>query len=164
VITDAVKYWTGQNDKWLFIFDNAEDTEHLKEYLPADRSEHRHILITSRNIDWRQIATIVDTNVFSLDEAIEFLDKYTQLPKKEKQAEFANTLGCLPLVLEQAVAYICNVTGTTYADYLDKYNRYRLKILEKYSNEESKTVCTAWNISFEKITNKSAKQLFNLCS
>jgi tetratricopeptide (TPR) repeat protein len=164
VIIEAVRYWMGQNDKWLFIFDNAEDTEHLKKYLPADHSEHRHILITSRNIDWKRIATIVDTKVFSLDEAIEFLDKYTQLPEKEKQAELAKALGCLPLALEQAATYIYNVIGTTYANYLDKYNRYRLKILEKYPNEESKTVCATWNISFEKITNESAKQLFNFCS
>jgi tetratricopeptide (TPR) repeat protein len=164
-IIEAVRTWMSRHDKWLFIFDNVEDDvkAELDRFRPAQNNGH--LLITSQNTDWNRIATLVDIGVFLPEEATDFFDDFTKLPKKEKQAELAEALGYLPLALEQAAAYICSVAGTGYAGYLKIYNRHHLEVLKEYPNAENKTVYTTWNVSFEKIkTNESAKQLLNLCA
>ncbi|MDR3267632.1 MAG: tetratricopeptide repeat protein, partial [Tannerella sp.] len=163
-IVEAVKNWMLQHDKWLFIYDNAEDLDTLDKYRPNHNPEQRHILITSRNDVWHSIATTVDTEVFSPEDAKAFLDDYTKLTDTAKQEELIEALGRLPLALEQAAAYIVNVKGTTYASYLELYESTRMEILKRYPNIENKTVYTTWNISFDKIKSESAKQLLNLCA
>jgi tetratricopeptide (TPR) repeat protein len=164
VVVQAVKNWMLQHDKWLFVYDNAEELATLDKYLPGDNPGQRHILITSRNNVWHSIATTVDTEVFSPEDAKAFLDDYTKLTDTTKQEELIEALGRLPLALEQAAAYIYNVRETTYASYLEQYKRTHLEILKRYPNTENKTVYTTWNISFDKIMSESAKQLLNLCA
>jgi hypothetical protein len=50
-------------ERWLLIFDNAEDPSELAGYLPGGGG---HVLITSRNPNWHELATpvVVDGLVF----------------------------------------------------------------------------------------------------
>ena len=59
-----------ERDRWLLIFDNAEDPAVLAEYLPGGGG---HVVITSRNPDWQELATPVGVDVFDRGESITLL-------------------------------------------------------------------------------------------
>lgn len=48
-LSDAVYRRCGAIDKWLLIFDDADDYKSIKDYLPNERNPGQHILITSRS-------------------------------------------------------------------------------------------------------------------
>jgi len=54
-VIDIVKGWLEREDKWLLVFDNAENPDNIRDYFP--KSEKGHILITSRNPNWGSVAT-----------------------------------------------------------------------------------------------------------
>ncbi|MDR2032482.1 MAG: metallophosphoesterase, partial [Azoarcus sp.] len=113
-IVKAVKNWMQAHEPWLFIFDNAEivlDVEKqvkLEDYLPRRQSKGQHILITSRDTHWTGTARTLAIDVFSPEEAGQFLTKLTELPEDAagNQAELARILGHLPLALIHAAGYI----------------------------------------------------------
>ena len=51
-----------ERNRWLLIFDNAEDPAALARYLPAGRGR---VVITSRNPGWQELATPVGVKVFA---------------------------------------------------------------------------------------------------
>ena len=158
-----VRNWMQKNDRWLFIFDNAENEKLLEQYYSSPVSEERHILITSRNRRFLNI-TPIDISVFTEKEACDFIEKYTNKPADEHFRELARKMGYLPLALNQAGVYM-KIHLKSYQEYLDLYNKYNLQLLKKYDDDpEMKTVATTWQISLEKIDNKASKQLLNLCA
>jgi NB-ARC domain-containing protein len=68
--TAAVARWLGvlqERDRWLLIFDNAEDPVALAPYLPGGGGQ---VVITSRNPGWHELATPVGVDVFERGESI----------------------------------------------------------------------------------------------
>ena len=55
---------------WLLIYDNAEDPAALAPYLPAGAG---HVVITSRNPGWDELAVPLAVDVFDRDESIRLL-------------------------------------------------------------------------------------------
>ncbi len=54
VIVEAVRRWFGQNRGWLLVFDNAQNPDDIRGYLP--RASTGQVLITSRYQSWRGVA------------------------------------------------------------------------------------------------------------
>jgi tetratricopeptide (TPR) repeat protein len=162
-LLNAVRNWLSENDNWLFIFDNASEERSLMNYLPQDTDHRRHVLITSRYKNWRSIATPLTVEVFSKEEASEFLTKRTSKPRDAFQDRLAEQLGYLSLALGQAAAYICNNADCDYRAYLSLLETYHLEVL-KASSRTKQSVHATWDISIQKITDKSAIQLLNLCA
>ena len=103
-----------ERDRWLLIFDNAEDPAVLARYLPGGGG---HVLITSRNPGWQELATPVGVDVFDRSESISLLHhRAPQLTEGEAE-RVAEALGDLPLALAQAAAYLAD-TATCVEDYL----------------------------------------------
>jgi len=72
-------------------------------------------------------------------------------------AALAQTLGYLPLALEQAAAYILE-DGVTFTDYLDEYRQSRLQLLEEQKPQTGHypdSVATTWKINFAAVTANS---------
>ncbi|WP_170201461.1 FxSxx-COOH system tetratricopeptide repeat protein [Actinocorallia herbida] len=87
---------------WLLIFDNAGEPRDLDEFIPADSG---HVLITSRNPDWKTRVETVEVDVFDRAESIEFLNRRVRRQLGDAEASrLAERLGDLPLALEQAGA------------------------------------------------------------
>ena len=156
-----VKNWMLINKRWLFIFDNVADEESLKKYCASSSSEGQHVLITSRNRQLQQFE-IIDIDVFTEEEACNFIEKYTKRTADEYFKELAYKMGYLPLALDQAGAYMY-IHQKSYKDYLALYNKKNLALLSKYKHDaDKKTITTTWQISFDKVVNPAAKQCLNL--
>ncbi|MEK6302606.1 MAG: FxSxx-COOH system tetratricopeptide repeat protein [Acidobacteriota bacterium] len=155
VIVEAVKRWLRGNGNWLMIFDNAEDVKSVRDFIPPGHAGH--IIITSRNPNWRNVAKPLHVEELPLDKAIEFLVKRTGDQDKESTKTLAEALGCLPLALEQAGAYI-DASGGAMRHYLDLFETRQGELFEhaEASTDYPHTVATTWSISFGKVEEKDA--------
>jgi tetratricopeptide (TPR) repeat protein len=101
-------------DRWLLIFDNAEEPAALAPYLPGSGGQ---VVITSRNPGWHELATPVRVDVFDRDESITLLRRRAPQLTDEQAGRIAQALGDLPLALAQAAAHLAD-TATPVEDYL----------------------------------------------
>lgn len=165
VIVEAVKEWLRQDRNWLLIFDNAEDVKLVRGYIPPGSAGH--IVVTSRNPNWTGVAKPLSVEALPLAEAVEFLLKRTSHQDEETAKTLAEALGCLPLALEQAGAYI-ETSGCTMRHYLELYEKRQRDLLKrgKPSTEYPGTVATTWSISFQNVEreNPAAAELLGLCA
>jgi tetratricopeptide (TPR) repeat protein len=165
VIVDAVKEWLRLNPGWLLIFDNAEDVKLTRGYIPPGNTGH--VVITSRNPQWKGAAKPLPVKTLPVAEAIELLGKRTGQQDDATTKRLAEALGCLPLALEQAGAYI-EACGCTLAHYLDLFEKRQYDLMQEGepSTEYPTTVATTWNLSFQSVEaeNPAAAELLRLCA
>ena len=164
LIVQAMRKWLDKHQGWLLIFDNAKDAKSIRDYLPE--SSGGHVLITSRNQDWRAVGKPLSINVWNRNEAIAFLQKRTGQSDENVADKLAQDLGDLPLALEQAAAYIETRTKT-YAEYLDLFNSRRKELWEREEPPPGYfyTIATTWSLAFDEIKSiPMAKELLSLCS
>ncbi|MBI2877070.1 MAG: tetratricopeptide repeat protein [Candidatus Tectomicrobia bacterium] len=166
VVTEAVRRWLGQNPGWLLVFDNAPDPKDLRPYLPQGCAGH--LLVTSRNPNWRGIAKPLPVKFLTQAEAVEFLLKRTGQIDAAAAAALAKALGYLPLALEQAGAYM-EATGRSLSDYLEIFREHSQELLgPDYppATDYPDTVATTWEISFQQVQRESpaGADLLNLCA
>lgn len=167
----AVRRRLKQFQKWLLIFDNANDPKDLKDYLPNESGGH--VIITSRNMAWRGMAQSLNVKVWNSPESVAFLLKRTGRDggagegEEAAAGQLADELGGLPLALEQAGAYI-EECGCSIAQYLELFRSRRQEVLKrgKPSQEYPDTVATTWELSFQKVkaASPAAADLLNLCA
>ena len=100
---------------WLLVFDNAEDPAVLQPWLPNGPG---HVLITSRNPNWGEIAAPVDVPVFAAAESVALLRRRVPGITEADAGQVATTLDNLPLALAQA-AGVLSETGLPANAYLD---------------------------------------------
>ncbi len=161
---DTVLTALARRDGWLLIFDNIEVAADLRPWLPA--SVGGHVLITSRNPVWGAMATPVEIDVFTRDEAVGFLQRRIHGLDAEVAAELADELGLLPLALEQAAGYL-EATGTTTADYLTRFRSRRATMLARGEDlAYGGTIDTCWSLALERLrtTTPAAIQLLELAA
>jgi tetratricopeptide (TPR) repeat protein len=169
VVTDEgqmvrqVREQLSQRQRILLIFDNATEPSALKGYLPVHGA--RQIIVTTRAHDWPD-AVAQDVHELPLDAAIAFLLKRTGQTDEAAARDVAQRLGCLPLALEQAAAYVKQCEGKL-ADYATLLGKHGLDLLERgHSHRYEKTVGTTWALAFEKVQAKcpAAADLLYLCA
>ena len=116
-VTAAVARLLGvlrERDWWLLIFDNAEDPGVLARYLPGGGG---HVVITSRNPGWHELAIPVEVDVFDRGESVALLRRRAPQLTEGEAERVAGELGDLPLALAQAGAQLGD-TVTGVEDYL----------------------------------------------
>jgi len=165
VIIKTVKHWLEQHSKWLLVFDNAKDRADVNDYLPQGKTGH--VLITSRNVNWRGTATPLDVKVLERKESVDFLLKRTGYTDREAADVLAEALGDLPLALEQAGAYM-EAKGRNISYYLNMFTVHKNKLLNRAapSTDYPDTVATTWDIAFNEVKqiSHSSADLLNLCA
>ncbi len=149
ILSGAVKSWLRQNTGWLLIFDNATDPEGIEEFVPQVAGGH--VIITSRHSDWTNLADRVPVDVFSEGQAVAFLLKRTRSEDREGAVKLAEELGCLPLALEQAAAYMAE-RKKSFVEYLSRFQTRRNELLNhgKIFTKYPDTVATTWQLSFDR--------------
>ncbi|MEV3930914.1 MULTISPECIES: FxSxx-COOH system tetratricopeptide repeat protein [unclassified Streptomyces] len=152
------------SDRWLLVFDNADDPERLRRYFPQGGSGH--ILVTSRNQAWSQHGDALPVDVFLREESIEHLQRRAPGLSAEDAAQVATAVGDLPLAVEQAAAWIAE-TATPIDAYLEQLARQAPQVLAL--NQPAgypQPVAATWNISIERLKERSpaAVRLLQLCA
>ncbi|WP_170154286.1 FxSxx-COOH system tetratricopeptide repeat protein [Actinoplanes italicus] len=89
-----------RTDRWLLLFDNAENRDQLAPWLPDGPG---HLLITSRDPNWTGVAQAVDVDVFARSESTGLLHKHLPNVSDADADRLAEALGDLPLAVGQAV-------------------------------------------------------------
>jgi tetratricopeptide (TPR) repeat protein len=149
---------------WLLIFDNAPDPAAVVDFLP--KTGGGHVLVTSRNPAWQGIAEPVPVDLLPLEDAIQLLLRRTGDPDESAAARLAETLGRLPLALEQAAAF-AKSQRLGLAGYLELFGRRHAELLANgrplaYHG----TVDATFTIALDQIrrTSPAAAQLLELCA
>lgn len=164
VIT-AVRNWLEQHPDWLLVFDNAERPEAVRDYIP--RCSGGHVLITSRHQAWEKLCPSLGIDLWPREESVVFLSRRTKNSCEAEGNRLAETLGDLPLALEQAAAFI-NETGIGYDDYLNFHQTRRRELWEEESPPLGypATVGATWSLSMEKVAERApaGALVLNLCA
>ena len=155
---------SGIQEEWLIVFDNADEPPvHVVERFipPGNRG---NILITSRNRSMGRVISfenIIEINEMEETDAITLLLKASCLDASAENIEVARSivteLGCMPLAVDQAGAYIeagrCSI---------DKYLRQHTLHCETLMSDATfrgassydRTVYGTWDLSFKEIRKK----------
>ncbi len=178
ITVDAVKRWLKDHTDWLLILDNADDLAVVSEFIPP--AFGGHILLTTRAQPMGRLAQCIEIETMEPEEGALFLLRRanniaqdTPLDKasegdRTKAREISQTLGGLPLALDQAGTYI-EETTCSLSDYLDLYRTRHTELLKRRGglvSDRPEPVATTWSLSFEKVeqANPAAAELLRLCA
>ena len=165
-LISAFRQWFESNSKWLLIFDDVDNRKQIEPYIP--RKSNGHILITSRSV-LKGIEKSTHIKEFDIETAVGFLIKRTKQDNQNDAKALAARLGCFPLALEQAAAYITAWPDVDFDKYLSLLDGYGLEIF-KYDEDNDRdythTVNTVWEISMDKLseTSEAAGHLLCMCA
>src|SRR5215470_8991946 len=100
--------------RWLLVFDNAEDPADVAPWLPGGGG---HVLITSRQRGWDEVAAPVEVDVLARAESIAILQTRVTVLSVADADQLAAELGDLPLAIAQAAGFMAD-TGMTADEFL----------------------------------------------
>jgi tetratricopeptide (TPR) repeat protein len=148
---------------FLLIFDNATDPNSIESYLPTGAGTRA--IVTTRAQAWPG-ALGQDVEELPLAAAIDLLCKRTGQNDPKAAEDIANRLGCLPLAIDQAAAYLqaCKTTLSKYSTLLEQHG---LELLERGQAYQSKqTVGTTWAMALEQLQAScpAAADLLKFCA
>ena len=164
-IIEAVLVWLREHSRWLLILDNIDTEEAakaVKEILP--QLGNSHVLLTSRRREWPPAVRKQPLGELTREEATQFLLQRTdgeRTPAEndaEQAGRLADILDGLPLALEQAAAFIGH-HQTTFARYLEDWEREREKVLEWHDvaiMDYPASVAATWQKTFSQLCTEGA--------
>lgn len=150
--------------RWLLVYDNADDPEDVREFWP--RGGNGHIIVTSRNPQWAEVARSVPVEIFLRAESCELLQRRNPDLSGEDADRLATVLGDLPLAIEQAAAWRAE-TGMSTDEYLRLFEDKRTELLATRAPADyDLSVEAAWNVSLDRIRdfNPGALELLEICA
>jgi len=153
-----------QRDRWLLVFDNAERPADLAGWLPGGGG---HVLITSRERGWAEIAAPVEVDVLARAESVAILaDRVTGLEAADAD-RLAAQLGDLPLAVAQAAGFMAE-TGMPAPQYLDLLRTQAGKLLDQPAAGSfyPRSLAAATRLAAERLDSEdpAAAQLASLCA
>lgn len=151
--------------RWLLIFDGWEEPEDAGTYLPQGGTGH--VLITSRNQNWRVNTDIRPVTAFRRAESTGYLMRRAPHITVEEADQVASEFQDLPLQLAQAAAWL-GQEGMEVAEYLRMVRGVGLTRLETRSMPDDYPLSslTSWSILLNKLRKSEprAVELLSLCS
>lgn len=152
-----VLVWLRQTTSWLLIIDNLDDISVIESLLP-ENGPTEHTIITTRNPNSAGIpAEGLEVPLLDHMDAISLLSNLSGIvvtpgsPEFSQADEIVKELGYLPLAIEQAAAFVREVTGD-FAAYREEYQQNH-KDLYRWVPQGNRpyrdSVATTWSMSFE---------------
>ena len=137
-----------RRDRWLLVFDNAEDPRALSRWVPDGPGR---VLITSRNPAWRGIADVVGVREFTRNESIALLHRLAPDLTDVEADRVAEAVGDLPLAVEQAGSLLAD-TGIT----VDKYLRLLADRAQDVLDHDPggtypQSLAASWAVAFDRL-------------
>jgi tetratricopeptide (TPR) repeat protein len=134
--------------RWLLIYDNAEDPRALVPYLPGGRG---HVLITSRNPDWHELATPLSVDVFDRQESISLLRQRVPGLSEHEANRIAAALDDLPLAVNQAATFLTE-TGCAVQEYLKLLTDRTVEVLAQGTPVTyPASLAASWQLAFDRL-------------
>jgi len=166
-IASAMLTWLRQQQSWLLVIDNLDDIEVANGLLPENSLQH-HTIITTRNPNADGIpAEPLEVPLLNAHDSIELLSTLSKItiqadsPDERQAANIVHKLGYLPLAIEQAAAYIREVTSD-FSAFLKEYgrNHKRLHMWVPAGNRlYPNSIATTWSMSLALVPEYPAKLL-----
>jgi hypothetical protein len=113
-VRSAVMGELRERGRWLLVFDNAENPGEVRGWLPGGGG---HVLITSREQGWAEIAVPVEIDVLARAESVAILRDRVDGLTDGDAGQLAGRLGDLPLAVAQAAGFMAQ-TGMAATEYL----------------------------------------------
>jgi Tetratricopeptide repeat/Domain of unknown function (DUF4062) len=137
-----------RRDRWLLVFDNAEDPRALSRWLPEGPGQ---VLITSRNPAWHGIAATVGVREFTRAESITLLRRLAADLTEVEADRVAEAVGDLPLAVEQAGSLLAD-TGLA----VDKYLRLLAERAQDVLDHDPggaypQSLAASWAVAFDRL-------------
>ncbi|WP_377270711.1 FxSxx-COOH system tetratricopeptide repeat protein [Peterkaempfera sp. SMS 1(5)a] len=150
-------------DRWLLIFDNADDPAEVKRFFPGGSG---HVLVTSRNQAWSTHAEALPVDVFDRRESVEHLRRRSPSLTDDEADQVAAAVGDLPLAVEVAAAWLAE-TGTPVQSYVAQLRKEPGEALGVATSAHyPEPVAATWNVSIARLQeeNPAAVRLLQLCA
>ncbi|MFJ6676564.1 FxSxx-COOH system tetratricopeptide repeat protein [Actinosynnema sp. NPDC091369] len=148
--------------RWLLVFDSAEDPAALRGLLPGGTG---HVVITTRNPDWHDLAASVPVTPFTRAESVALLRAMAHHLDEADAERVAEALGDLPLAVDQAAALLADTTLDA-DSYLSRLRVEADKALgaSKGVGGYPTSVAASWSEAFDRLADKdvAAFQLLTL--
>ena len=149
--------------RWLLVYDNAEDIETIRNYLP---SAGGHVLITSQNTGWTQHGSrFIPVELFKREESVAHLLRVAPSLQPGEAEQVADALGDLPLAVATAAAYLSS--GYPVSQYLNALEQEAASALSvSQLTDYPRGVLAAWEPSMQHLRERSpaAARLMELFS
>lgn len=159
---EALRGWCRGRGGWLVVLDNATAAADVAPWrLPGPG----HVLVTSRDPHWPEMAATVEVDVFSRAESVALLRTHLPALPEVDADRLADALGDLPLALAQA-AGVLSETRMPAAEYLDLLARTPAEVLDEgrplsYPGSLARSVRVA--LATLTAADPAAAQLLGLC-
>jgi tetratricopeptide (TPR) repeat protein len=154
----------GQRDRWLLVFDNAQNPADIRPWLPGGGG---HVLITSRAWAWAEIAAPVEVDVLARTESVAILRNRVAGLGASDADRLAVQLSDLPLAVAQAAGFMAE-TGTPAAQYLDLLRTQAGKLLDEPAPGSSypRSLAAATRLAADRLDGEdpAAAQLASVCA
>ena len=153
-----------QRERWLLVFDNAENPAGVTGWLPGGAG---HVLITSRERVWAEIGAPVEVDVLARAESVAILQGRVAGLAAADADRLAGQLGDLALAVVQAAGFMAE-TGTPAGQYLDLLRTQAGKLLDQATPGSSyaRSLAAATRLTADRLDREdpAAAQLASLCA
>ena len=167
-VESVLQWMSGIQEEWLLVFDNADDPPVyvVERYIPP--GDRGNILITSQNRSMGSLISFentIEVNEMEEADAISLLLKASYLDASAKHIEVAKSivteLGCMPLAINQAGAYIeagrCSIDK-----YLQQFSLHCQTLMSdttfRGASKYDRTVYGTWDLSYKEIKRRASGQ------
>jgi tetratricopeptide (TPR) repeat protein len=161
----AVREWleSPESGAWLLVFDNAEEPEVLKGYLPT--RQRGHVLITSRRARWDKASHSVEVREMERADSVKLLLQRSGQSDADSADRLAAALGDLPLALVQAGGYLAD-SGLPISQYLALFQARRAELLCRgpCPDDYQLTVFATLDLAMARIASADAEELLGVLS
>jgi transcriptional regulator with XRE-family HTH domain len=151
-----------QHGRWLLIFDNATAPADVMPWLPGAGG---HVLITSRERGWHEVATPVEVDVLARAESVEMLHRVPGISEADAD-RLAAALGDLPLAIAQAAGFVVG-TAMSAGQYLHLLQTHAGQLLDRAvprTYPQSLAAATAVTAAQLAAHDPAAVELASLCA
>jgi tetratricopeptide (TPR) repeat protein len=170
-VKETLERW---GSPWLIVFDNYDRVEQVKRIMSfTPKARNGSVLFTSRHRDCGFLGTLIPVDGMDEFESVAFLlDRTGMAPSMEivKQAQVVvQTLGYLPLAIDQCAAYIRSRKISLLA-FVEHYQKRKAKVLQhtpalwdyqrvldESEHETPLSVFTTWELSYVQVRDSGDK-------
>jgi Tetratricopeptide repeat/Domain of unknown function (DUF4062)/NB-ARC domain len=153
-----------QRGRWLLVFDNAEHPAAISPWLPGGTG---HVLITSRQRTWAELAAPVEVDVLARAESVALLQHRVPGVGTADADRLADQLGDLPLAVAQAAGFMAE-TGMSAGRYLELLATQAGRLLDQVppGSPYPRSLAAATRLAAARLDDKdpAAAQLAGVCA